>query len=742
MSVHLPDPGSVPVGLAESMQLASSGFADPDCCSEAALRHCLLDVVGVVVVNGLSRVFKAAHDCALEALLDDTDMMLCGKAVRISVYRSVRLLRKGEHAFRRECLVNIVDQALPNRSSFVVTRALAPRAFQSTEAYLHMEHAVEDAAQELSRALQGFARDLAARFCPGDPRWEPLINSFIGPWSLLHAYVDTSICRGIDPRVISVLIGAMRDQLRAGLPLIYAAVGEVAGRRATEPFSDVDEASLAAVRDFVRLQAAFACEDETGANVVDSHWLPDARPVDPVELLLSVVAPEGGNEAAAVERSGPAACVPSDRTNKITAGSFEGMALRVSGPVAGDDADGALLMVERSESDAAVAEVVDTLLSSIALDSRFPQRLAGEIMRLRTVLSCLVLTSPEQLCCPQGAARKYIDAVVEAGIARGWGACDSDPIVSVLLDSIRSVGSAAECSVVRLEEARIALIDGIRRITIRGAREDSDSLSAWSQVASWVGGELVGSELPPFVHDLLHRPWAQYMVHLLLRGEEDSVTYKNACSVVTNLRAAFDGWSIAPSRDPVGCQHTIQRLGEVAMELGCGLAAVGYSQRQVALIWRCLLDLTNAGSSPPEASGLVLRVGHDIESAMKAFAPEAKSPSDVDAQGRAPLRTQVPSLAALRAKLGSSIVAHLRVGGEYEIRYRGQASTRVRLCWRGIFSGKHVFVDRSGQKVVELYERDVRRMLDDGALVPADCQSATETGAARIINRIALGDDS
>jgi hypothetical protein len=215
--------------------------------------------------------------------------------------------------------------------------------------------------------------------------------------------------------------------------------------------------------------------------------------------------------------------------------------------------------------------------------------------------------------------------------------------------------------------------------------------------------------LPPIVHTVLSRPWANYLVLTLLRQGEASDEWKNA------LRFADEFvWSAQPKTTE--SDHTRLRalLPQLEKALRHGLATVAYHESDIKQLMHELSQFYKR-----------LLDGQKVEtrSAKEVIASNAAPAADAGAGisvASAPAATQSPVEEVVlgsgavdedEAAASAAAVEHedehvvavreLKVGTWIEFVDTAGARERAKLSWISPISSKYLFVNRRGLKVCD-----------------------------------------
>ncbi len=223
--------------------------------------------------------------------------------------------------------------------------------------------------------------------------------------------------------------------------------------------------------------------------------------------------------------------------------------------------------------------------------------------------------------------------------------------------------------------------------------------------------------LPPVVHTVLSRPWANYLVLTLLRKGDASDEWKNA------LRFADEFvWSAQPKTTE--SEHTRLRalLPHLDKALRHGLATVAYHESDVKQLmqdlsqfYKRLLDgqkietktakevITDnvAPSAHPVATGSTSDAGSADESEATPGHAVAQSPVEEIVLSSGTDATEAPVEALAEDDEFVRAVRDLKVGNWIEFSDENGGRERAKLSWISPISSKYLFVNRRGLKVCD-----------------------------------------
>jgi hypothetical protein len=714
---------------AAAAQPASSSF------DEALLRAELARLVA----RDLDRISRVAHEQALELLADDISMLPPSKAVRIAVYRSLRVLKSREPELRRE-FVRLAVAQLHAAPASAGQRRPALRVLSEQD--LRQELLCATFVAQVEALVQPI---LASRvgLRPEFDAWIVRLGTAVGPRSVLVTYLRALSTVPLEAEVRVVLLRALHAQMLHALPDTVRACVETLLRHAetavvphAAPADDAAIASLAAPD-----------RDEAG-DALDA--LPSSASGDEVldiELLAAAVQSLSGRVAC------PAACETWSPPQIIRALLILQSAQRNAPPDGGVPValvalvgatlrqQNALRREERvfREVERALLDLVEMLFDALLADPAFPAALRADFLKLRVPYLRLVLEDRDALLYRDSAARRLLESLVEAALEADGATLHGVELAGCCRSTVRDVLANFEEGDAAFGEIHAAFERNRDRVRARERRAEQRVIdqaesrerlaAAWREVAARIQCDLASEELPALVHDLLRRPWAQYMTLIALRHGAGAPAFRDAAAVATGLRVAFGGWTMLPSCTPSRAQQAMHQLASIASDLRHGLERVGYPPQQVVEVWqgltRLIVDATRADASE---TGVIREEGHDIDSALREFGVAA-------AAVQVPIDDALETAPAAAAERTAVAPVALQAGTALELHLPGQAPQRLKLCWRGVASGWHVFVNPAGVKSLELPANRVAAMLADGTLVRSAATPLVERALLGIADR-------
>lgn len=723
----------------------------------------------------LDRICRTAQEAALDRLADDGEVLDSGKSVRLEVYRSLRTLTAGESELRADFVRRVVARAELGLTQEHDPGHKARSLRLMSEDELKQELLCATFVAQIDGVVHPLLVALATAWAPSDPRMLEYIASAVGPRAVLEAYLQALLEIAIGAEVRVVLLREMHRQMLQELPGVYRDCLRQLGGHESGPGASTSPSPRHASISGAVLGSGHCTGD---ASLAESR---EHGPPVPVETGTS------GTGMQAVGSTSPEllAAVLQLLARKAQAAQPEGQAhwsreqvtralllLQVaqkgqspdsgSGPVPlADLVQDALSRANAlngrqrllSETDRAVTDLVDMLFDFLIADAQFPVPLVAEFVKLRIPFLRLALDDRQLLLRRDSAPRQLLEALVRgAGECSSARSADFEPawrsaVAQVLgcCDVAPSTFEEIGVEYARtLQHARKREASAERRIVDK-AESRERMLAAWQEVGTFMRRVLSGAVLPPVVHELLCRPWAQYMVLQLLKHGRESAEFRSSGAVAEGLREAFDNWATMPSSTPDCGQRAMRRVSAIALELRAGLEHVGYPSQQVVSIWRCLTRLiVGAARCEPVEERLeaeIVAIGHDIHSALVEYggAPMAAAPGPGTETALADLSQARPPVqpgADGVARVPELVVSGIEVGSFVEFHEPERPVARLKLCWRGVTSGLHIFVNQAGVKALELPAPRVRKMLADRTLIACSAEPVVERALQSILNRL------
>jgi hypothetical protein len=200
--------------------------------------------------------------------------------------------------------------------------------------------------------------------------------------------------------------------------------------------------------------------------------------------------------------------------------------------------------------------------------------------------------------------------------------------------------------------------------------------------------------LPTLLRGVLTRPWANYLVLIVLRQGPESPEFRSAVHFVDDFIATAE-----VPRGEAAHQQYRSALPSIEKHLREGLATVAFQGPDVERLldelrkfWRQQLGEPPQPAPVPEPAAdpdAILGVTPDTQPAITDTPPELEDDFDPDDMS---VNIDADALQAVR---------ELKVGGWVEFTDETGTRERAKLSWISPISGKYLFVNRRGLKVAD-----------------------------------------
>lgn len=371
-----------------------------------------------------------------------------------------------------------------------------------------------------------------------------------------------------------------------------------------------------------------------------------------------------------------------------------------------------------SNADEDTIDLVGMLFEYILQDRNLPTQMQALFGRLQIPYLKVAILDKHLFAQKSHPARRLLDVLAEAG--KSWSEeSDRDQrlydriktaVETVLRDFDDDVGVferelTAFTEFVEQHHKRAELAEQRAAEATRG-REKLQEARRTS--AREILKRIDGRNLPPIVHTVLSRPWANYLVLTLLRQGDGSDEWRNA------LRFADEFvWSAQPKTNE--SDHTRLRalLPQLEKALRHGLTTVAYHEsdvkqlmQELSQFYRRLLD----GQKVETKTAQEVIADNITPAAASAATPDGSAPTE-----SAPVVTQSPVEEVVLSSANADAVVEapaeddeyvravreLKVGTWIEFVDENDNRERAKLSWISPISAKYLFVNRRGLKVCD-----------------------------------------
>jgi len=378
-----------------------------------------------------------------------------------------------------------------------------------------------------------------------------------------------------------------------------------------------------------------------------------------------------------------------------------------------------------SSADEDTIDLVGMLFEFILQDRNLPAQIQALLGRLQIPYLKVAILDKHLFAQKTHPARRLLDALADAG--KSWSEeSDKD---RRLHDRVRQVVEAIlsdfddDVAIFERELANFAtfmeqyhkraeLAEQRAAEATRGREKLQD---ARRTAAREILARIEERNLPPVVHAVLSRPWANYLVLTLLRQGENSDEWKSA------LRFADEFvWSALPKTTDLERTRLRALLPQLEKALRHGLATVAYHDNDVKQLmqelsqfYQRLLDgekvevktakeviAATAAVAPHAAPTSTLVPTEHAATAAEAAAPATQSPVEEIVLNSNPSEP-VPEESYAEDDEFLKTAREIKVGTWLEFADEEGNRERAKLSWISPISHKYLFVNRRGLKVCD-----------------------------------------
>ncbi|HEX7348341.1 MAG TPA: DUF1631 domain-containing protein [Rhodanobacteraceae bacterium] len=357
-----------------------------------------------------------------------------------------------------------------------------------------------------------------------------------------------------------------------------------------------------------------------------------------------------------------------------------------------------------SGSDEDTIDLVGMLFEYILQDHTIPAPMQVLLARLQIPYLKVAILDRRMFAHTSHPARQLLDQLADA--AKGWSEeSDRDHrLFNQIKDTVESLLQDFDDDVdvferklseftqfVEQNKKRADLAETRATEAARGRERLQD---ARRHAAQEILSRIDGRNLPSLLRGVLTRPWANYLVLIVLRQGAESPEFRSATHFIDDFIATADA--------PVGeaaHQNYKAALPILEKHLRAGLATVAFQEPDIERLldelrrfWRKQLGepAPAAQSAEPEVDpATILGTTADAQPAITDTAPDLDDDFDPDDMS---VNIDADSLQAVR---------DLKIGDWVEFVDEAGTRERAKLSWVSPISGKYLFVNRRGLKVAD-----------------------------------------
>lgn len=198
--------------------------------------------------------------------------------------------------------------------------------------------------------------------------------------------------------------------------------------------------------------------------------------------------------------------------------------------------------------------------------------------------------------------------------------------------------------------------------------------------------------MPEMIRNLLSRPWANYLVLVLLRQGENSDEWRHALRFADELV-----WSVQSKQNAAERERLTAVLPQLEKTLRHGLATVAFDETDVRRLMQQLNVLYQALLQPAAPTAVTEVPTLELTDPLPAASQEAGETVMSAMNEEEPASPPIDSV----DERWITAVRELKVGTWIEFLDEHGAKERAKLSWISPISSKYLFVNRKGLKVAD-----------------------------------------
>ncbi len=384
-------------------------------------------------------------------------------------------------------------------------------------------------------------------------------------------------------------------------------------------------------------------------------------------------------------------------------------------------------------------DLVGMLFEFILEDRNLPARMQALLARLQIPYLKAAILDRKMFAHRQHPARRLLDGLADQ--AKGWSEeSDRDrrlhdkvkSIVEQLLhefDDDMDIFNRLLVDLQQFQELSKRRSELAEQRVAESTRGREKLEQARRRAAREIIERIGERKMPPLLHGVLARAWANHLVLLLLRQGESSPDFRSALHFVDDFIA-----SSQPVTDQEGRQLLRQMLPGIERTLRLGLANVAFQEQDIE---RLLAQLhtyyrQQLGEPVDQAELASLDdIGDDaailvLPDSTQSAAPQSVTDHDAESEPE-PIRLDSPEWKQVQS---------LQPGTWLEFCLPNEAMTRAKLSWISPMSGRYLFVNRRGLKVADYEPQRLALLLTEGHATVLAENALFDRAMSAIVDRL------
>jgi hypothetical protein len=383
-------------------------------------------------------------------------------------------------------------------------------------------------------------------------------------------------------------------------------------------------------------------------------------------------------------------------------------------------------------------DLVGMVFDYILQDPNLPAEIQVLLARLQVPYIKVALLDPRFFAMRSHPARRLLDELSQAGL--GWSA-SSDPDrrlfqrIALVVDTVLRDFDDNLALFERLlanfrgfvaAERRRAEVAEQRAAEATRGRERL--LGARRRAAREVLERVRGRDLPRVIHNILTRPWANFLVLTLLRQGEESEAWTDA------LRFADDlVWASEPKTTQAERERLMLMMPQMERMLRHGLTTVAYHDSDIQKLSAELVHQLESLADPDASDGAEVAV--EVDEVYSPSGDPLVQPLDTSLEDGAGMRRDREPASPL-ADAWVRRARDLTIGTWVAFRQEDGPDERARLSWTSPVSGRLLFVNHKGLKVCDRSPEQLAAELEAGHATIIESSALVDRALADILERL------
>ncbi|MET0332534.1 MAG: DUF1631 domain-containing protein [Dyella sp.] len=380
-------------------------------------------------------------------------------------------------------------------------------------------------------------------------------------------------------------------------------------------------------------------------------------------------------------------------------------------------------------------DLVGMLFEFILEDRNLPLRMQALLVRLQIPYLKATILDRRLFNQRQHPARRLLDGLADA--AKGWSE-ESDPdnrlhdTIKAIVDRLLREFDDDMGIFERLNAELQHFLDGNQRRAELAEQRVAESTrgrekleQARHRAAKEILQRIGEQHLPPLVHGILTRAWANYLVLTLLRQGDDSHEFRDALRFINDFI-----FSTQPAPDAQARLALRQVLPNIERSLRRGLASVAFQEHDIERLldqlhtYYCqqLGEAVPAAKAAQVADSVHLPIPDAIQSIVDLSPPAANQAGLDDLQAEA-----LPEL---------KLASELKPGHWLELVALDGSMERAKLSWISPISGRYLFVNRRGLKVADYSPHELADAFATGRAFVLESSALFDRALGAIVERL------